>query len=61
MTTAAAEEEEMEEATAASIVVAVVTSEAEANAVNADDVDNVDVPLAYFFQSSFWDKLPPPE
>ena len=49
--TTAAEEEETEEATAEYFIVVVVTSEAEADAVNADDVDHVDVTLMYFVQS----------
>ena len=42
----------MEEATATYVIIIVVPSEAEANAINANDVDNVDVPLTYFVQSS---------
>ena len=54
-----AEKKETEEATAVAIVVIVVPSESEADAVNADDVDNLEVPLTYFVQSltSVW---PPP-
>ena len=47
----AAEEEDTEEATAAAAVVVVfVPSEAEAYAINANYVDNVDLPLTYFVQ-----------
>ena len=49
-TMTAAEEKYMEEATAAAIIV--VSSEAEADAVNYNDVDNLGVPLTYFVQSS---------
>ena len=47
------EEEDTEETTsAAAVFVVVVPFEAEADAVNANDVDNVDVPLPYFVQLS---------
>ena len=34
----------------AAVIIVIVSSEAEADAVNAHDVDNVDKPLTYFFQ-----------
>ena len=35
----------------AAVVVVVIPSEADAGAVNEDDVDNVEIPLMYFPQS----------